>query len=149
MNHKPFLLRPTGKDYLWGGKRLNDEFEKNIPMSPLAETWECSTHPDGPSWVVGGEFDGVVERCGAQIHLQRRNELEGHAAAGQLLEGIGAVGASGIDDGAGGGQLGAAFVMVGDDGIQPLRLRRRDLIDGGDAGIDGDHQRAAVRGEVF
>ena len=58
MNHKPFLLRPTGKDYLWGGKRLNDEFEKNIPMSPLAETWECSTHPDGPSWVVGGEFDG-------------------------------------------------------------------------------------------
>ena len=59
MNHKPFLLRPSGKDYLWGGKRLNDEFEKNIPMTPLAETWECSTHPDGPSYVVGGEFDGM------------------------------------------------------------------------------------------
>jgi len=55
---KPFLLRPTGKDYLWGGKRLNDEFDKKIDMSPLAETWECSTHPDGPSFVVGGEFDG-------------------------------------------------------------------------------------------
>lgn len=57
--HKPFLLRPSGKDYIWGGKRLNDEFEKNIPLSPLAETWECSTHPAGPSWVVGGEFDGM------------------------------------------------------------------------------------------
>lgn len=56
---KPFLLRPTGKDYLWGGKRLNDEFDKKIDMSPLAETWECSTHPDGPSFVVGGEFDGM------------------------------------------------------------------------------------------
>lgn len=56
--HKPLLLRPSGKDYLWGGKRLNDEFAKNINMSPLAETWECSTHPDGPSFVVGGEFDG-------------------------------------------------------------------------------------------
>lgn len=56
--NKPFLLRPSGKDYIWGGKRLNDEFEKNIQMSPLAETWECSTHPAGPSWVVGGEFDG-------------------------------------------------------------------------------------------
>lgn len=56
--NKPFLLRPSGKDSLWGGRRLNDEFEKNIPMTPLAETWECSTHPDGPSWVVGGEFDG-------------------------------------------------------------------------------------------
>ena len=57
--NKPFLLRPSGKDYIWGGKRLNDEFEKNIHMSPLAETWECSTHPAGPSWVVGGEFDGM------------------------------------------------------------------------------------------
>lgn len=59
MNHKPFLLCPSGKDYLWGGRRLNDEFEKNIPMTPLAETWECSTHPDGPSYVVGGEYDGM------------------------------------------------------------------------------------------
>ncbi len=57
--NKPFLLRPSGKDYLWGGRRLNDEFEKNIDLSPLAETWECSTHPDGPSFVSGGEFDGM------------------------------------------------------------------------------------------
>ncbi len=56
--NKPLLLRPSGKDYLWGGKRLNDEFSKNIELTPLAETWECSTHPDGPSFVVGGEFDG-------------------------------------------------------------------------------------------
>ena len=55
----PFLLRPSGKDYLWGGSRLNDEFEKEMNLSPLAETWECSTHPDGPSYVVGGEFDGM------------------------------------------------------------------------------------------
>lgn len=55
--NKPLLLRPSGKDYLWGGSRLNDEFEKNIDLTPLAETWECSTHPDGPSYVVGGTFD--------------------------------------------------------------------------------------------
>lgn len=54
----PLLLRPSGKDYLWGGSRLNDELAKGIPLSPLAETWECSTHPDGPSFVVGGAFDG-------------------------------------------------------------------------------------------
>jgi mannose-6-phosphate isomerase len=56
----PLLLRPSGKDYLWGGRRLNDEFAKNIDLSPLAETWECSTHPDGPSYVVGGDFDGLT-----------------------------------------------------------------------------------------
>lgn len=65
--NKPILLRPSGKDYIWGGRRLNDEFEKNIPLAPLAETWECSTHPDGPSWVVGGVYDGKslaeVLRC--------------------------------------------------------------------------------------
>lgn len=57
--NKPMLLHPSGKDYLWGGRRLNDEFEKNIDMDPLAETWECSTHPDGASYVVDGEFSGL------------------------------------------------------------------------------------------
>ena len=47
----PFLLSPAGKDYLWGGSRLNDDFAKGIELSPLAETWECSTHPDGQSRV--------------------------------------------------------------------------------------------------
>ena len=55
--NEPLLLRPAGKDYLWGGKRLNDEYGKNIELSPLAETWECSTHPDGVSTVCCGTFD--------------------------------------------------------------------------------------------
>ena len=55
---EPIFLRPTGKDYLWGGSRINDEFGKGIALEPLAETWECSTHPDGPSYALGGEFDG-------------------------------------------------------------------------------------------
>ena len=55
---KPFLLKPVGKDYLWGGSRLNDDFSKEIDLEPLAETWECSTHPDGPSSVASGEFCG-------------------------------------------------------------------------------------------
>lgn len=56
--NQPFLLKPSAKDYLWGGNRLNDEFTKEISLSPLAETWECSTHPDGPSYAVSGEFTG-------------------------------------------------------------------------------------------
>ena len=59
-NIKPFLLQPTGKDYLWGGSRLNDDFGKNIDMSPLAETWECSTHKDGPSYAANGEYKGMT-----------------------------------------------------------------------------------------
>lgn len=52
--NKPFLLKPAAKDYLWGGNRLNDDFGKAIDISPLAETWECSTHPDGQSLVASG-----------------------------------------------------------------------------------------------
>lgn len=58
----PFLLKPVGKDYLWGGTRLNDDFSKGIDMSPLAETWECSTHPDGLSVVASGEYEGRTLR---------------------------------------------------------------------------------------
>ena len=39
--NSPFLLKPAGKDYLWGGNRLNDDFSKGIDLKPLAETWEC------------------------------------------------------------------------------------------------------------
>lgn len=58
MNNLPFLLKPVGKDYLWGGNRLNEDFAKDIAMQPLAETWECSTHVDGPSVVNSGVFEG-------------------------------------------------------------------------------------------
>lgn len=51
-------LSPAGKDYLWGGSRLKEEYGKAIDLDPLAETWECSAHPDGPSLILNGEFEG-------------------------------------------------------------------------------------------
>lgn len=51
-------LIPSGKDYLWGGTRLKDEYGKKIDMTPLAESWECSVHPDGPSFVANGQYKG-------------------------------------------------------------------------------------------
>ncbi len=56
--NNPFLLEPAGKDYLWGGNRLKNEFGKNIDLTPLAETWECSTHNDGLSVIASGKFKG-------------------------------------------------------------------------------------------
>ena len=51
--NEPFLLKPAYKDYLWGGRRLKDDFGKETDRSPLAESWECSTHPDGESAAAG------------------------------------------------------------------------------------------------
>ena len=38
--------------------RLAVEFEKNIDLIPLAETWECSTHPNGRCFIASGSFLG-------------------------------------------------------------------------------------------
>lgn len=57
---QPMLLHPVGKDYLWGGNRLKEKYEKKIALTPLAETWECSVHPDGPSVIASGEYKGLT-----------------------------------------------------------------------------------------
>lgn len=66
--NSPFMLRPCGKNYLWGGNRLKDDFSKDIDLEPLAETWECSTHPEGPSIVDSGEHKGKTLRKVLEEH---------------------------------------------------------------------------------
>ena len=66
--NEPLFLKPAAKDYIWGGDRLNTEFAKNIPLAPLAETWECSTHPDGESVVASGSFAGRTLRSVLREH---------------------------------------------------------------------------------
>lgn len=78
--NEPFLMKPAAKNYLWGGNRLNEDFGKNIDLSPLAETWECSTHPDGPSIVASGELSGLNLRQVLAEHpeyLGTRHEEKG------------------------------------------------------------------------
>lgn len=69
MSRVPLMLKPFAKDYLWGGSRLNDDFNFNIPLDPLAEAWVCSTHPDGPSTIPSGE--------GLEMLLKRHPEMLG------------------------------------------------------------------------
>lgn len=53
-------LYPAGKEYIWGGIRLKNEYNKNIGLNRISETWECSVHPDGLSRVVSGEYKGCT-----------------------------------------------------------------------------------------
>lgn len=58
MKNAPFLLSPAYKDYIWGGERIKKEYNKDTDCSPLAESWECSVHPDGESIIASGDFKG-------------------------------------------------------------------------------------------
>ena len=67
-----FKLRPSCKDYLWGGHRLVDEYGKEYEGEILAETWELSCHPDGPSTIVNGVYAGktleeYIEEAGKEV----------------------------------------------------------------------------------
>lgn len=57
---KPFLLQPACKEALWGGQKLKEHFSKQADLENIAESWECSTHPEGPSTVVTGEHKGML-----------------------------------------------------------------------------------------
>ena len=65
-------LRPSCKDYLWGGHRLKEEYGKKYEGEILAETWELSCHPDGPSYIENGPYAGktlqqYIDREGKEV----------------------------------------------------------------------------------
>lgn len=65
-------LKPSCKDYIWGGHRLVEEFGKEYEGDVLAETWELSCHPDGPSVIENGAWAGktlqeYMEQLGKEV----------------------------------------------------------------------------------
>ncbi len=51
-------LKPSCKDYIWGGSRLKKEYGIGYDGEVLAEAWELSCHPDGPSYIVNSRYAG-------------------------------------------------------------------------------------------
>lgn len=56
----PLPLRPTYKEFLWGGTQLKTKYGKTDAPERTAESWELSTHPDGPSTVISGPYEGMT-----------------------------------------------------------------------------------------
>ena len=56
----PFRLRPVYKNYLWGGKRLIDEWGKTPGTDTLAESWELASHNDGDNVILDGQLHGMT-----------------------------------------------------------------------------------------
>ena len=52
-------LTPALKEYIWGGRRLKEEFGIKTDMERVAEAWVLSAHPDGQSRVVNGRHKGA------------------------------------------------------------------------------------------
>lgn len=52
------FLEPVYKDYIWGGKKLKKELNKNTPYDITAESWEISTNKNGESCIANGKWKG-------------------------------------------------------------------------------------------
>lgn len=57
-NLSPVKLSPAFKDYLWGGTKLKEKYNKKSDLEIVAESWEMSCHKDGQSTVITGEYSG-------------------------------------------------------------------------------------------
>lgn len=58
MNMEILKLQPALKDYLWGGVRLVEEYNKQSQLTQVAESWELSNHKDGNSIITNGTYKG-------------------------------------------------------------------------------------------
>ena len=48
-------LTPAFKDYLWGGNKMKELYNKQNTLAITAESWELSCHPDGGSRIANGD----------------------------------------------------------------------------------------------
>lgn len=68
----PLRFEPVFQDYIWGGRRLETLFGRELPNGIVAESWEISGHEKAATRVVGGMWDGytlpeVLEALGERL----------------------------------------------------------------------------------
>lgn len=56
----PLTFRPQLKNYIWGGRNLERLYERPLPPGNIAESWEISGHPHGPTVVADGFWTGTA-----------------------------------------------------------------------------------------
>lgn len=55
---QPLFLKPVLQERIWGGTALNEKFGYEIPSKNTGECWAISGHPNGPSIVENGPYQG-------------------------------------------------------------------------------------------
>lgn len=52
------FMEPAYKDYIWGGEKLKNKFNKNTPFERTAESWEISSNKNGICKIKNEEYEG-------------------------------------------------------------------------------------------
>lgn len=74
----PFTFKPILMERVWGGRRLKELYDKDLPADvPIGESWEITDRPEGVSEITNGPLAGRDLRWLMENH---RDELLGPAA---------------------------------------------------------------------
>lgn len=57
---EPLFLEGTFQEKIWGGSKLETEFDYEIPSNKTGELWAISAHPNGPATVINGTYKGLT-----------------------------------------------------------------------------------------
>lgn len=58
MYNEPIFLQPVFQERIWGGQKLNTDYNYTIPFKKTGEAWVISAHPNGPSVITNGPLEG-------------------------------------------------------------------------------------------
>ncbi len=80
----PLTFEPVLRDYIWGGHRLETLFGRDLPPGIVAESWDISGHPDSPTRVDSGYWQG---RTLPEVMAALGTDLVGTHSAAMLARG--------------------------------------------------------------
>ena len=55
----PLIFTPVFKDYIWGGRNL-EQLGRKLPPGIIAESWEIAAHKNGTTRVDNGRYAGKL-----------------------------------------------------------------------------------------
>lgn len=75
--HELLFLKPVFKEMIWGGNRMRETFNYDIPGDDTGEAWIVSAHPQGDCAVTEGTYKGKKLSCLWQEHRELFGNLSG------------------------------------------------------------------------
>ncbi len=87
----PLRLKAVLKDYIWGGRRLIEEYNKETDGDLVSESWELACHRDGMNVILNGTFKGhtlkeYLESEGNEILGSRSSRFKGFPLMIKLMD---------------------------------------------------------------
>lgn len=85
MYKEPIFLTPVFQERIWGGQKLQTEFNYQIPFEHTGEAWVISAHPNGPSIIKNGPLEGKSLKDAWEQHGDLFNRKTSNDEAYPLL----------------------------------------------------------------